>query len=126
MTTLAEVRTELDSVLTTAGLTVDKFVKALPQPPVAVITPAGDWITPADEFCGWDLTFNISIITKYGTNETQTIELDTLTTKALIALQANRQTTIQSVQPPGKLTIGNANYLVSIITAVKNTELTNS
>ncbi len=116
-------RTALASILTGAGLRVFAFTPERAAPPMAILTPSGDWVTSGDVFGCFRIGFDVNLIVQNAANETMITALDTLVDETVEAITEATGFYASSVGAPTMLEISGADYLSTTITVYQNTQL---
>lgn len=120
---IGSARTALASILTDAGLRVFAFTPERAAPPMAILTPSGDWVTSGDTFGSFRIGFDVNLIVQNAANETMITALDTLVDDTLEAIADATGFYASSVGAPTMLEISGADYLSTTITVYQNTQL---
>ena len=116
-------RTALASILTAAGLRVFAFVPDRAAPPMAILTPSGDWVVSGDTFGSFRLGFDVNLIVANAANETMITALDNLVDSTLTAISNATGFYASQVGNPTYTDISGADYLSATITVYQNTKL---
>jgi hypothetical protein len=116
-------RTALAGILTSAGLRVFAFTPERAAPPMAILTPSGDWVTSGDTFGTFRIGFDVNLIVQNAANETMISALDTLVDDTLEAIAAAAGFYASQVGAPTMIEISGADYLSTTITVYQNTQL---
>lgn len=117
MSTLAEIRTDLEAALTGAGLTAHDHLPPQIHPPVVLIEPADPYITDGSAEHGYGVhvvSHDLHVITRKGTGQTQTTELDELIQTVITATDARWD--MGDTARPYRLQVGSTTYLASRVT----------
>lgn len=117
MSTLPEFRAELRAALTGAGLTAYEHLPPQLHPPVVLIEPADPYITDGSTEHGYGfhvVSFDLHVITRKGTGQTQTTELDELIQTVITATDETWD--LGDVARPYRLQVGSTFYLASRVT----------
>ena len=116
-------RTALAAALTGAGLRVFAFVPERAAPPMAILTPAGDWVASGDTFGAFRVGFDVNLIVANAANETMITALDNLVDSTLDAIADATGFYASQVGAPVMQDISGADYLSTTITVYQNTKL---
>ena len=116
-------RTALASTLSGAGLRVFAFTPERAAPPMAILTPSGDWVTSGDTFGAFRVGFDVNLIVQNAANETMITALDTLVDETLEAIADASGFYASQVGAPTLIDISGAEYLSTTITVYQNTKL---
>ena len=102
--------------LVAAGLTVETvaFIPERITPPVAIVRPGGNYISPLTVGGEWRLSLEIDLIAATATNEMVDESLDALICDLIAALP--NYAILSNVSAPTGLTTGNAEYLSATAT----------
>jgi hypothetical protein len=120
---LATARADLLAVLSGAGLRAYAEVPERPQPPMAVMVPAGDWIVSGEVFGEFSVSFDVEIIVAAGANSVVSKALDDAVETALTAITNAPKMFASSVSQPQAVEIGAGLYLGATITVRQNFQL---
>ena len=120
---IAEARTALAGILTSAGLRVSPFVPDRITPPLAVLEPSGDWVVSGETFASFRVGFDVTLIVQTAANETVSSNLDDLVDSTLDAISGASGFYASQVSAPTLLSVQNAEYLSTTITVYQNTSL---
>jgi len=116
-------RTALANILTAAGLRVFAFVPERATPPMAILTPSGDWVASGETFGAFRLGFDVNLLVANAANETMITALDTLVDSTLTAISNASGFYAAQVGAPVMQDISGADYLSTTITVYQNTKL---
>jgi hypothetical protein len=116
-------RTALTDILTDAGLRVFAFTPERATPPMAILTPSGDWVASGDVFGSFRIGFDVNLIVQNAANETMITALDTLVDETVEAITEATGFYASSVGAPTMLELSGADYLSTTITVYQNTQL---
>jgi hypothetical protein len=116
-------RTALAAALTGAGLRVFAFVPERAAPPMAILTPAGDWVASGDTFGAFRVGFDVNLIVANAANETMITALDNLVDSTLTAIAGAKGFYASQVGAPVMQDISGVDYLSTTITVFQNTKL---
>lgn len=114
MSALAGARAGLIEALTTAGLSNYDYLPPQIHPPVVLIEPADPYLQDAETFGGFIVTFDLYVITRRGTGQTQTQELDELLVKTVEAVSDGWD--LAEVGRPYSLQVASTRYLTATVT----------
>jgi hypothetical protein len=120
---IGEARTALAAILTGAGLRVFPFTPERAAPPMAILTPSGDWVTSGEAFGAFRVGFDVNLIVQNAANETMITALDDLVDSTLDAIADAAGFYASQVGAPTMLDISGADYLSTTITVYQNTKL---
>ena len=120
---IVSARTALASVLSDAGLRVFAFTPERATPPMAILTPSGDWVTSGDVFGHFRIGFDVNLIVQNAANETMINALDELVDSTLEAIADASGFYAGQVGAPSLIDISGAEYLSTTITVYQNTQL---
>jgi type IV secretory pathway VirB9-like protein len=120
---IAAARTALASILTGAGLRVFPFTPERAAPPMAILTPSGDWVASGDTFRAFRIGFDVNLIVQNAANETMIKALDELVDDTLVAITNATGFYASQVGSPTLIDISGADYLSTTITVYQNTQL---
>jgi hypothetical protein len=116
-------RTALTDILTDAGLRVFAFTPERAAPPMAILTPSGDWVTSGDVFGSFRIGFDVNLIVQNAANETMITALDTLVDETVEAITEATGFYASQVGNPTYIDISGTDYLSATITVYQNTQL---
>jgi hypothetical protein len=116
-------RAALETLFDTAGFTVKAFVPDRITPPMAIITPAGNWVESADTFASFRIGFDVTLITQTASNAKVTDELDQMVDDAIAAVTVAPGFYCGSVGAPTYLSVQNAEFLSVAMTVYQNIKL---
>lgn len=115
---LTAVRDDLESAITIGGISkVYKYVPERPVPTCAIIEPDNDFISvyenqyQADYISNW----KVLVIVTYGTNQTETSNLDDALDLLIPAIWEHTNANRLSVDKPFIIEVNGANYLATNI-----------
>lgn len=120
---IGSARTALASILSGAGLRVFAFTPERAAPPMAILTPSGDWVTSGDMFGHFRIGFDVNLIVQNAANETMITALDTLVDETLEAIAGASGFYASQVGAPTLIDISGAEYLSTTISVYQNTQL---
>lgn len=120
---IAESRNAVATVLTNAGLRVFAFVPERAAPPMAILTPSGDWVTSGDTFGAFRVGLDVNLIVANAANETMINALDELVDDTLTAINNASGFYAAQVGNPTYTDISGTDYLSATITVYQNTKL---
>jgi hypothetical protein len=112
------VRSDLDSAINIGGISkVYKYVPERPVPNCAIVEPDNDFISVYENQYGADYSSNwkVLVIVSYGTNQTETENLDNTLETLIPALWEHTNANKLSVDKPFILEVNGANYLATNI-----------
>jgi len=116
-------RDALLAVLTSAGIRATEVVPERITPPLAVLQPAGDWITTGAVFGEYRLGFEVTVIVKTAANAVVSSAMDDAVDAVLTAVAAAQGFYVGSVSAPTLLSVQNAEFLSATLTVYQNTLL---
>ena len=120
---IGDARTALADILTDAGLRVFPFTPERAAPPMAILTPSGDWVTSGETYGAFRIGFDVNLIVQNAANETMITALDNLVDSVLEAIADATGFYASQVGSPTMLDISGADYLSTTITVYQNTKL---
>ncbi len=120
---IGEARTALASILTSAGLRVFATTPERAAPPMAILTPSGDWVTSGEAFGSFRVGFDVNLIVQNAANQTMIDNLDDLVDDTLDAIADATGFYASQVGAPSLIDISGADYLSTTITVYQNTKL---
>lgn len=118
MTVLADVKAELADELIGAGIASVDHIPSRITPPLAIISPAGTYISQGDTFTSFELGLEITLIAQTASNPKAQESLDDAIVTAIGAIPIRYR--ITSVDQPFALQTGNAEYLATRINVTTN------
>lgn len=116
-------RAALETLFDSAGFTVSAFVPDRITPPLAIITPSGDWVTGGDTFGLFRIGFEVTLVTQTASNARVTDELDQMVDDAIAAVTRASGFYCGSVGSPSYLDVQNAQFLSAAMTVYQNIKL---
>ena len=120
---IVEARAALETLFATAGFTVSAFVPDRITPPMAIITPAGDWVASGEAFGSFRIGFDVTLVTQTASNAKVTDELDQMVDDAVEAVTNAAGFYCGSVGSPSYLDTQNAQFLSVAMTVYQNKQL---
>lgn len=114
-TAVDQARAELAGQLTAAGFRAADHIPDRITPPMALVLPADEYLTPGDVFDGseWVLGLVVVLLAEPGDNRSTTEALDRMLTGAIGATAGGWD--VQPIKRPYIATVGAANYLAADI-----------
>lgn len=116
-------RAALETLFDDAGFNVSAFVPERITPPMAIITPSGDWVQSGETFGSFRIGFDVTLLTQTASNAKVTDELDQMTDDAISAVTNAAGFYCGSVGAPSYLDAQNAQFLSVALTVYQNTQL---
>jgi hypothetical protein len=120
---IAEARAALLAVLETAGLPAYSIVPDRTQPPLAVMTPASDWIENGEVFGEFAVSFDVNIVVDVGTNQAVQLALDEAVESVLTAVTEASGMYAAAVGQPTAMELNGGMYLGTTLTVKQNLTL---
>lgn len=120
---IVEARAALETLFDEGGFNVSAFVPERVTPPLAIITPAGDWVASGDVFGTFRLGFDVTLVTPTASNAKVTDELDQMVDDAIALVTGAQGFYCGSVNSPELLAVQNAEFLSVSMTVYQNTSL---
>lgn len=112
---LAQLRADVATALTTAGLTAIDYVAETIVPPVAVVVPSDPYVTDEDvPFGHVNVNLSILVIGGKGTNKAAASQIDSLIAQAFVALLTAGYD-VTEVSPPGQVNLNGQSFLGAVI-----------
>ena len=116
--TLHELRQEVATALTAAGIQASAFMPEVIDPPIALVGPASTYVQPVEfktfKAGAFGVSLEVTLIAAIGINEVTTTQMDEFIETALRALCVDHDWQLVSVNEPG--TLEGTNYLATNIT----------
>jgi hypothetical protein len=116
-------RLALVNVLTSAGIRSSEVVPERITPPLAVLEPAGDWITSGATFGEYRLGFDVTVIVQTAANAKVSKAMDDAVDAVLAAIATAQGFYVGSASAPTLLSVQNAEFLSTTLTVYQNTRL---
>jgi len=120
---ISQGRDALLAVLTTAGIRTSEYVPERVTPPLAVLQPAGDWVTAGQVFGEYRLGFDVTVIVQTAANSVVSSAMDDAIDAVLTAVSGATGFYVGSVSAPSLLSVQNAEFLSATLTVYQNTRL---
>jgi len=120
---IAESRTALAAVITSAGVTCLGYVPERVTPPIAVVEPSSDWVQAGDTFGQYEIGYDVTLVTQTASNQKSTGLLDEMLEDVLVAVGNTAGFHTGSVSAPTILQISNAEYLSVALTIYQTKRL---
>lgn len=114
-------RSALAGILEDAGIRTSAVVPERITPPLAVISPASDWVQSGDTYGSFRVAFDVTIIVQTAANATVSSNLDDAIDAAIQAITEASGFYVGSVDAPQF--IGTADFLSASMTVYQNTTL---
>lgn len=118
---IAEARAALATALEDGGLRVFEYIPERAEPPMAILLPAGDWVTGGDTFGSFRVGFDVMLMVRPAASETESSALDDLVDETLTAISGAAGFYASNVSAPTRES--EADYLSTTITVYQNTSL---
>lgn len=116
-------REALLAVLTTAGIRASESVPERISPPLAVLQPAGDWVSPGQVFGEYRLGFDVTVIVQTAANAVVSKGIDDAVDAVITAVSGAQGFYVGAVSAPTLLSVQNAEFLSATLTVYQNTRL---
>jgi hypothetical protein len=116
-------RDALLAVLTTAGIRASEVVPDRITPPLAVLQPAGDWVSAGTTFGEFRLGFDVTVIVQTAANAVVSSAMDEAVDAVLTAVSNAQGFYVGAVSAPTLLSVQNAEFLSATLTVYQNTRL---
>ena len=113
MSEVGAAKAELALTLQGEGLDVYSYIPARVTPPVIIIRPASQYITPASVGRGYTANLELQVIAGTADNESTSDDLDDLIEEAILALPADAG--LKDVSAPYTLVANGNDYLAATI-----------
>lgn len=121
--TMTDVRGQIVTVLSAAGITTLEHVPERLNPPVALLGMGSPWIEQGEQFGAFLMRYKVTLVVPTSTNEVATNALDAMVAKAIIALDNSAQFDIERVEEPTMLAFSSATYPSAALTLVHTSQI---
>jgi hypothetical protein len=120
---IAESRTALAAIITSAGVTCLGYVPERVTPPIAVVEPSSDWVSTGEVFGEYQIGYDVTLVTQTASHSKATSLLDEMLEDVLVAVGNATGFHTGSVSAPTILQISNAEYLSVALTIYQTKRL---